>query len=94
MNKHVVHGHVLEADVERRLERVAARMKTSPAELVNMAVDYFLDQVETPEEELVTLEEDRIEYERTGLHVTNDELHHWMERYLNGENPPPLKPHT
>ncbi|RYZ67796.1 MAG: hypothetical protein EOP08_01995 [Proteobacteria bacterium] len=94
MNKHVVHGHILEADVERRLERVAIRMKTPPAELVNMAVDYFLDQVETPEEELIGLEEDRIEYERTGLHLTNDEMKEWLERIANGEDAPMPKPHT
>lgn len=94
MNKHVAHGHILDADVERRLERVAARMKTPPAELVSMAVDYFLDQVETPEEEAITLEEDRLEYERTGLHLTNDEVLEWLERRANGEDVPMPKPHT
>jgi len=84
----------LESDVEKRLARVAARMKTDPAELVNMAVDYFLDQVETPEEELITLEEDRLDYERTGLHLTNEEVIEWLERRANGEDVPMPKPPT
>ena len=57
MNKHVVNGHVVEADLERRLERVAVRMKMSTTELVNMAV--FLERAETPEEELAGIEEER-----------------------------------
>lgn len=93
MNKHVVHGHVLEPDLESRLERVAARMGLSTTELVNMAVDFLLERAETPEEELAGLDEDMREYEKTGLHVTNDEVKDWLERYLEGEAPPP-KPHT
>jgi predicted transcriptional regulator len=94
MNKHVIHGHVVDPDTESRLQRVAARMNLSAAELVNMAVDYFLDQVETPEEELLGHEDTMREYERTGLHVTNDEMMEWLERTANGEDVPMPKPHT
>jgi hypothetical protein len=69
-------------------------MKLSTTDLVNMAVDFFLERAETPDEELAGLEEEESEYQQTGLHVTNNELKDWMERYLNGENPPPLKPHA
>lgn len=94
MNKHVSRGHTVDPDTESRLQRVAARMNLSAAELVNIAVDYFLDQVETPEEELAGLEETIREHERTGLHVTNDEMMEWLERRGNGENIPIPKPHT
>jgi len=94
MNKHVVHGYVLDADTQSRVERVAGRMKLSTTELVNMAVDYFLGQVETPEEEAAGLEDTVREYERTGLHVTNDEILEWLERRANGEDVPMPEAHT
>lgn len=94
MNKHVVQGYVVAGDTQSRVERVATRMKVSTTELVNMAVDYFLDQVETPEEELAGLEDTVRDYERTGLHVTNEEVMEWLERRANGEDIPMPKPHT
>jgi len=93
MNKHVVHGHVVEPDLERRLDRVAERMSLSTTELVNMAVDFFLERAETPEEELASLEEERAEYEKNPVHLTNDEMKEWLERLANGEDAPMPKPH-
>ena len=94
MNKHVVHGYVLEEDLEKRLQRVAARSKSSATELLEAALNYFLDQVETDEEIAADLEESARDYETTGLHVTNDEVLEWLERRANGEDVPMPEPHT
>jgi predicted transcriptional regulator len=93
MNKHVVHGHIVEPDLEQRLERVAKRMNMSTTELVNMAVDFFLERAETPEEELAGLEEERAEYQKNPVHLTNDEVKEWLERLANSEDAPMPKPH-
>jgi predicted transcriptional regulator len=94
MNKHVAHGHVLEEELERRLGRVSERMNLSTTELVNMAVDFFLERAETPEEELAMLDDRSREMDETGLHITNDEMREWLERVANGEDAPPPKAHT
>ena len=94
MNKHVVHGHVLSEDLEKRLQRVAARSKSSADELLEAALNYFLDQVETDDEMLADLEESAREYEETGLHVNNDEIMEWLKRIADGEDVPPPKSHT
>jgi predicted transcriptional regulator len=94
MNKHVVHGYVLEEELEKRLTRVSERMEMSTTELVNMAVDFFLERAETPEEELKMLDERSREMDETGLHITNDEMREWLERVARGENVPPPKAHT
>lgn len=94
MNKHVAHGHVLSDDLEKRLQRVAARSKSSATELLEAALNYFLDQVETDEERHADLEESAREYEATGLHVTNEEMMEWLKRVADGEDVPPPKSHT
>ncbi len=93
MNKHVAHGHVLSPDLEKRLARVAGRMKMSTTELVDLAVDFFLERAETPEEEIAGVNDALRDYDETGLHVTNDEVREWLERIANGEDAPPPKPH-
>lgn len=95
MNKHVVHGHVLSEDLEKRLQRVAARSKSSTTELLEAALNYFLDQVETDEEIEADMEDRLREMKETGLHLTNDEVMEWLDRVANGEDDPPLpKAHT
>lgn len=95
MNKHVVHGHVLSEDLEKRLQRVAARSKSSATELLEAALNYFLDQVETDEEIEADMEDRLREMKETGLHLTNDEVMEWLERVANGEDDLPLpKAHT
>lgn len=94
MNKHVVHGYVLEEELERRLARVAERMEMSTAELVDMAVDFFLERAETPEEELAMLDERSREMDETGLHLTHEEVSEWLRRIAKGERVPPPKAHT
>ena len=94
MNKHVVHGHVLSPDLEKRLARVAERMGKSSTRLLEAALAYFLDQVETEQEINADSEESLRDYEETGLHVTNEEVMDWLERVAKGDDVPPPEPHT
>lgn len=94
MNKHVAHGHVLAADLETRLARVAERTGKSSTRLLETALAYFLDQVETEDEIRADLDESFRDYEETGLHLTNDEVMEWLKRVAAGEDVPPPKAHT
>lgn len=94
MNKHVVRGHVLPDDLERRLQRVAGRTQKSPTRLLELALNYFLDQVETDDEVHAVVEESVREYDETGLHLTNEDVREWAARVADGEDAPPPEPHT
>lgn len=94
MNKHVVHGHVSSESIERRLQRVAKRTEKSPARLIEAALGYFLDQIETDAEQQTELEARFQHWKKTGLHVTNDEVKEWLARRAAGEDVPPPKAHT
>lgn len=94
MNKHVAPRHVLSPELELRLQRVAERLNRSPTRLLEAALGYFLDQVETDEEINTYIEERLREMKETGLHVTNEEVMEWLERVANGEDVPPPEAHT
>jgi len=94
MNKHVANGHVLSPDLEKRLGRVAERTGKSSTRLLEAALAYFLDQVETDEEVRLELDERLQHMKETGLHVTNDEVMAWLKRLADGEDVPPPKAHT
>lgn len=94
MNKHVVHGHVLSESLERRLQHAAERTEKSPARLIEAALGYFLDQIETDAEQQTELEARFQRWKKTGLHVTNDEVKEWLVRRAAGEDVPPPKAHT
>ncbi|WP_055046217.1 hypothetical protein [Devosia sp. A16] len=94
MNKHVVHGHVLSESIERRLQRVAERTEKSPARLIEAALGYFLDQIETDAEQQTELEARFQRWKKTGLHVTNDEVKEWLARQAAGEDVPLPNAHT
>lgn len=94
MNKHVINGHVLDEELERRLGRVAERMDMSTTDLVNMAVNFFLERAETPEEELQMLDDRSREMDEKGLHVTHEEVSEWLRRIAKGERVPRPKAHT
>ena len=94
MNKHVAHGHVLSPDLDKRLQRVAERMKLSPSEVLDIAVDYFLSYAETEAEWNAEVDDRAREMEETGLHVRHEEVAEWLKRLAAGEDVPPPKPHT
>lgn len=94
MNKHVVQGHVLAEDVERRLARAARRTGKSPERLIEASLSYFLDQIETDEEARADAEESYRDYLETGLHLTNEEVMEWLERRAKGKDVPMPEPHT
>jgi len=94
MNKHVVHGYVLSEDIERRLARAVQRTAKSPERLIEAALNYFLDQIETDDEMRADAEESFRDYQETGLHLTNEEVMEWLERRANGEDVPLPDPHT
>ena len=94
MNKHLAHGHVLSEDLEKRLQRMAARQQVPPTELVNMAVRMLLEHSETEDEWLAELQDRSREYRETGLHLTQEEVSDWVRKVARGERPPRPKAHT
>jgi len=94
MNKHVVQGYVLAEDLEKRLQRVAARKQKTSTALVDTAVRMLLEQLETDDEWLAELNDRSQEYKETGLHLSHEEVSDWLRRVAKGERPPRPKAHT
>ena len=94
MNKHVTAKHVLPPDLELRLSTVAERLQRTSDEIIELAVSHYLSQVETPEEFSAEVDRRREEFDRTGLHVTQEEASEWLRRRSRGENVPRPKAHT
>ena len=83
----------LGARLVERVERLAAARDRSPHWIMKHAIEEFVEREET--EEAFRQRADRAleHYRRTGLHLTNDEVVHWMDKIIAGENPPLPKPH-
>ena len=94
-------SHILTVhpDQQRALEAIAADQRRSPEDLLHAAVDHYLrihheqqsyraDDFFSPEE-LAQIDADADasakHYEETGLHLTHDEVHAWVEKIKAGE---------
>lgn len=84
----------LDAEMVERFERLAAEQQRPAWALLDEALFGYLIR----EEEIIAerkLLSERIEaMDRTGLHVTHEEMSDWFERRLRGEDAPAPTPHT
>jgi predicted transcriptional regulator len=93
------HAIVVQPDQQERLEKLAAAQLRSPELLVREAIDQYLEfeQLQTPDERarmLADAEASWQEHQRTGLHVTHDEVRDWIHRLHDDPNAPPPECHT
>jgi len=82
----------LAPDIKDRLDRLAGERKRPAESLVQEAVQQYLDR----EEEGEQLNRGTVaaweEYQRTGLHLTGEEVNAWLDKLAAGEDAglPPL----
>jgi predicted transcriptional regulator len=81
---------VLDDDIKDRLQKLADARQKNAAELAAVAIEQYIEREEDFEREVA----DRLaEFDRTGLHLTNEEAMQWMDRLAAGENPKLPEPH-
>lgn len=76
----------LDAELDARLRRLASERRVPAAGLMRDAVVDYVEREEWREQ----LNRDTMdaweEYERTGLHLTHEEVEAWFEKVLAGED--------
>ena len=76
-----------------RLQNLAESRQRTPHALMLQAIEDFVSREEKREawrqEGIAAWEE----YQRTGLHLTNDEVIEWMDKIIQGEKAPMPKCH-
>lgn len=84
----------LDAEILERFERLAAEHQRPAWALLDEALfDYLVREEEIVAERKMLSE--RIEaMDRTGLHLTHEEMSDWFERRMRGEDAPMPTPHT
>lgn len=90
---------VIQPDQQERLESLAAAQLRSPDLLVREAIDQYLEagELQSPEERdqmLADAESAWQDYQRTGLHVTQDEMSDWIKRLHDDPDAPRPSCHT
>jgi predicted transcriptional regulator len=73
----------VDAALVERLERIADEQQRSLEAVLDEALEAYLAQEAEWDREAVEASE---EYQRTGLHLTNDEVMDWLHRRANGED--------
>ena len=83
----------LDTDVKERLHRLAEARRRSAHWLMREAIVQYVDREEQREEfkqEALAAWE---EYQRTGSHVTGEEVSTWLAKLATGRKAKPPKPH-
>lgn len=83
---------VLDDELHERLQYLAELRDLSPEGVLREAVDQMLERersdVRLRPDFIAEAEESWAEYQRTGLHLTGEEVREWL-RNSNGDEPPP-----
>lgn len=84
-----------DATLVDRLQHLAAEQGRAIGAVVNEAFDSYLDgQAQDDAEWDREAMESWEEYQRTGLHLTNEEVMAWLDRLAKGEDVEPPPCHT
>lgn len=95
MQPHVLSTSIkIPGELRERLQNLAEIRQRTPHALMLQAIESFVSREEKREawrqEGIAAWEE----YQRTGLHLTNDEVVDWMDAVIRGEKAPMPKCHT
>lgn len=74
-------SHLLDDDLEERVEKLADKRGQSSDMIVQEAVTEFVSRAEARERFWREGEEAWEEYQRTGLHLTGEELFDWLSKW-------------
>lgn len=80
-------------DLEERLEKVAGRRDRSSHWVMKRAIEEFVERDEEEAAFNKRAQESWEHYQRTGLHLTNEEVMDWLDRRIRGEDVPLPKAH-
>ncbi len=84
----------LDAEIKGRLRRLAAIQQRTPHWLMKHAIEQYVDREEKRDlfrREAVDAYE---HFQRTGLHLTGEEVDAWLEKLANGEGAEMPECHT
>ena len=81
----------LDTELNQRLERLAEARAQSPESIMELAITEYIEREDEWDREAIESYE---EYQRTGLHLTNDEVLEWLEKLASGEDAPLPPCHT
>jgi predicted transcriptional regulator len=84
----------LKQGLKERIDRLAKEEDRSAHWLMNRAIEEYVDRKEKQRQFDKDAEESWEEYQRTGLHLTGEEVLDWLERRIRGEDVPLPEPHT
>ena len=84
----------IDTDLAARLERLAKERNTTPATMLETLLLRSLDDEENEAAWDRRAQDSIEEFDRTGLHLTNEEVMEWLERRAKGEDVPPPQCHV
>jgi predicted transcriptional regulator len=84
----------LDAEMKSRVQKIAASQRRSSHWIMREAITQYVDRVEWQSEFDRAALESLEEFERTGLHLTHDEVDAWLAKLEAGEDVPPPECHT
>ncbi len=76
----------LNNETKERLKRLAEAQERTPHWLMKRAIEEYVDREEKREQfrrDTIAASE---EFDRTGLHLTGEEVDAWFEKIINGED--------
>lgn len=80
--------------IKERVQAIAADEDRSANWLMNDAITRYVERKEQRKALRQQMREAHEEYQRAGLHLTQDEVRTWMEQRARGERVPRPKLHT
>lgn len=84
----------LEPELKSRVKQLANIERRSSHWIMREAITQYVDRAEWNAEFDRATVESLEEFERTGLHLTHDEVDAWLARLEAGEDVPPPECHT
>jgi predicted transcriptional regulator len=76
----------LDADLKRRIQRLAESRKRTPHWLMKEAIEKYAAHEEWRDELWRDANAAMEDYDRTGLHLTGEEVQEWLRRRAAGED--------
>ena len=83
----------LAEDLPDRVRAIAQDEQRSANWIMNEAIRQYVEQKERRKEVLAEMRAAHEDYQRTGLHLTQEEVEEWMARRARGERVPVPKLH-
>lgn len=84
----------LDPDQQQRIGELASKEARSPEVLVHEAIDEYLFRHDKRAQFIADAQASQEHFERTGLHLTHEEVSAWIDCLIAGEDVPMPECHT